>query len=64
MAPPQNPPLPGKPPPADPARERLRQFEESRGLPPSFPEAEPDGRPVEPAPPAADCEDEDPPRPG
>jgi hypothetical protein len=58
MAPPRNPPLPGKTPPYDPARERLRQFEESRGLPPSLPEPDP---PAEP--PARDCEEEDPPHP-
>jgi|GEM_PF-5229380 len=57
MAPPHNPPLPGKTPPYDPARERLRQFEESRGLPPSLPEPEPA------EPPARDCEEEDPPHP-
>ena len=57
MAPPRNPPLPGKTPPYDPARERLRQFEESRGLPPSLPEPDPA------EPPARDFEEEDPPHP-
>jgi hypothetical protein len=63
MAPPLNPPLPGKTPPADAARERLRQFEESRGLPPSIPELDPDEGTAEPAPPATDCEDADAPSP-
>jgi hypothetical protein len=60
MAPPKNPPLPGKVPPYDPARERLRQFEESRGMPPSVPD-DPHEAPGEPA--ADDCDEEESPRP-
>jgi hypothetical protein len=63
MAPPDNPPLPGKTPPADPALERLRQFEQSRGMPPSIPELDPGEEAAEPAPPATDCEDADVPNP-
>jgi hypothetical protein len=60
MEPSPDPPQPGQRPPEDPALERLHQFEQSRGLPPSWPGLDPHDAPPEPAP-AEESEDDDPP---